>query len=153
MGRQINFYMTEIDEVAFLEYLRSLAETRLDRECLDPATVIDPNAPGGPLPSGHFSYWLWRPGQDPPPMRHESGLRCVEVRSQAVQFSRTGCGPERPLRGRLWIDTFEPRPDHFVKWYGQLASWIRKRYRRDRFGDYWGPDAEARWADQLEPPQ
>ena len=51
---------------------------------------------------------------------------------------------------RLWIDTYPSRPDHCLRWYGQLVSWIRRRCHRDRHGVYWGPDAEERWRDHFE---
>ncbi len=143
--------MTEADEAEFVEYLHSLAETRLEPECLDHPVAPDPGLPGASLPSGTFGCWLWRPGKDPPPVRSELAGHCVEAQSQAIEFTRTGYCPERLSAGRLWIDTYDPRPDEFLKWYGQLVRWIRKRYRRDRFGVYWGPGAQRRWVDRLEP--
>jgi hypothetical protein len=145
MGRQVRFYMSEADEKEFFDWAHRLCPTRLVSACLGPEALVESDRPGGPLPGGHVAYWLWRTTEDGPPSRGDTGRRCVEVTSEAVEFVRTGVSGDRLLVGRLWIDTNVERPKGFLDWYGHLAGWIKKRYRRDDHGDYWGPHAQVRW--------
>lgn len=153
MGRQIGFYMTEVDEALFLAYVHGLTETRL--EPAEQPPTPDGCRPGvGAMPDRYWTWFLWRPDVDPPPTRRTIGLHHVDERSQAIEFTRAGYLPRhhRLLAGRLWIYTYAPRPDHFLKWYGNVSSWIRRNCRRDSQGAYWGPDALSRWPDLFENP-
>jgi hypothetical protein len=145
MGRQINFMMTELDEADFFAWLHGMVETRVEAACPDWSSLVDNGRPSGPLPDGTFGWFLWRPGRDPQPSRSDLGRHCIETKSQAVEFTRTRLEEGVPHAGRLWIYTSDPRPDEFMKWYDKLATWIRKRCRRDRIGNYWSPDALERW--------
>lgn len=145
MGRQIEFYMTEEDEREFLGFLAGLGEARIDQLCLDALDTVERFGPGTALPSRKAFFWLWRPRDDSPPIRHAYGLHCVEVRSQGVELTRTSYAAERLSPGRIWMDTQVARPDHFVNWYQRMASWIRKHSERDAAGRYWAPSAKQRW--------
>lgn len=163
MGKQVNFYMLEQDETAFMAF----ALQDPDVQILAPANVQDCPLILEELPAGRSPYldsstvYLSRKNQ---PIFLRSGVMQVgelagqtlyliePFDSSVIEFYRCFLRPDRPdtlTSGRLWTEmrrltpdkqAFEYKGDEFKKWYDSLARWIRRRYHR--VGDrYVGPRA------------
>lgn len=157
MGRQINFYMAELDEQAFLQHLHA-----------DPAVVIIPSIsrqqevlPLSVLPAksspGWFMVWLWNGGISPSPHMHyipQQHYYTVDRQaSEVIEFQRSSLEEDCLVRGRLWMEPVlsaaESSGGHgrkrnaFLLWYLGLVKWIKRNAIRDEVGDYLLPGASA----------
>lgn len=155
MGRQINFYMTESDERAFMDYVRSGGKVAVFK-CSMPTEKI-PFLKELP-PRGESFWWalfLWDTANSSHPKLDyiaEQDYYVVDsMTSEVIEFSRSYIDEGRLVRGRIWAEmvgwergspehTFE-KSDSFKKWFNRLANWIRRNSVRNAVGDYMFPEA------------
>jgi hypothetical protein len=157
MGKQINYYMSEEDERWFVEFVISERDVGIlmSRQLLpEPELCKD-------LPAretlGWFQLFLWdRQNSMPPkydyvPQQRHYVLDRFE--SEVIEFHRSIMDEGRLVRGRLWVEMNGWRHDDpatiikksvaIGKWYEKLASWIKKRSKRNAAGAYVMPGAAA----------
>ncbi|HUP60263.1 MAG TPA: hypothetical protein VNA69_07575 [Thermoanaerobaculia bacterium] len=151
MGKQVEFYMTPVDEAAFIEHARTLCWLRIMRNTFADRSGmnIDHLEPLGTflgdadvhLTCASFAeniVVLFTP---------QTGLYSVDfMNSESVQFSRSTLDSERRYlrEGRLWFDTRrgdEKKSDAFTRWADKLLSYIRRRYRLGENRRFVGSDA------------
>lgn len=174
MGKQVNFYMLEEDELGFMQLVR--AKTAID--IVGSASTSETPTALDHLPTEHSpvvwrnKVYLVRPGSvlftryvmmTAGPMRGQGLYFIDESRSSVVEFSRCILRPDGVLtRGRIWAEMRRLDGDHFVykghgfeEWYDSIATWIRRRYRKvgDKPYFYIGPKACEWWqaGGQLQP--
>jgi len=150
MGRQIVFLMTDDDETAFVEFVRSTGEVqflpRYTRSADPPEPMPLPPAPRS------VEYWEqvsiinrsipWRLSIKP--ARRPAGFFFVDpLESNVIEWVRNWprappAPPEifdipglrdRVRCGRVWVDgpIFCSQPE-FGKWYERIARWLNKHY-------------------------
>jgi hypothetical protein len=141
MGRQINFFMTEEDELEFIGYLLLDANVvgfpfELQSDNIE-AMSLNPQEKSDRL----NIHSLWNKNISPGPcLEYVSiqGYYTIDVfESEVVEYSRSTYDKKGRLRaGRLWIETsyynssdpgrLHVKSEAFVDWYNQLAKWIKK---------------------------
>lgn len=157
MGKQVNFYMTEGDERQFVEFVRSTGNVGIFGYRMETPTIplLDELPPMG-TPYWH-SLWLWDRENSPPPKLDyipEQKYYVVDgLVSEVIEYDRCTWDEGRLARGRIyaqmayWADATSSRPHlvrkngPFQKWYGRLASWIKRHSTRDADGNYRMPGA------------
>ena len=155
MGRQIRFYMTADDERLFLDWLRSISRANLVAEA-SPSPGVDPEQyPADPAKPNSWFYLLWNPDISSEPTRRFVGGRYLLDRPGLVEFSRVFIDPNDPNRGprcgRLYLDNWSSLPSpELTRWYNRMVAWIRRKYRKDKWSDWWGPGAQVEWQSWLE---
>jgi hypothetical protein len=170
MGKQIGFYMTEADEVAFLSFLRSTGDI-----VIFPGAVltgrddrIDSFPSRGPA---HLAFQVFLYNRSVPgdlyidPYEDREGYRLDVVNSCVIEFDSTSQQEDTKVlrEGRLWAEfrrlrpgdsDFVRKPPRFEQWYEQVAKWIRKTYKRVDWNLFAGPGAlglhEAGWKFEIE---
>jgi hypothetical protein len=144
MGRQTYFVMADADEVAFLDAVRSTGQAVLIRATTGSPEVAAEDYPA-PLPEAGF-YALWNPDLAPMPGRREAGGNWHLDRCGIVEFSRNMYAHRPPRTGRLCLDTWSCTPSpELSAWFDHMVRWIRRHYRKDRSGTWWGPEALREW--------
>jgi hypothetical protein len=142
MGRQIAIALTQVDEAAFLAFLRSQADIKL----------IEGFAPSpselwvesfSPEWTGHFMYHIWNQhfpwvptyGQTRSDPYHQGNLGWYYIdnlsNAPVIEFSRSDVA--RRKHGRLYWSKFFSAPedldydvDSFSTWYDSVVRWIRR---------------------------
>ncbi len=151
MGRQLNFWMLELDEKMFVD------EILTDREVI----MIRTWSPG-PYPNvlsslpqkGSFGWWAlgflhrkfpfesakWVQAQEGP----GKGLyHYIGEELPIIEFNRSILRDSGELgQGRIWTGC---RDDEFLRWYSQVSGWIRQHYIKvEKLANSWlyaGPQA------------
>lgn len=156
MGRQVNFYMSDQDELRFLTYLNDRADTVVVKAVQSsPDPIRLSSLPLKPEPFW-FAMYLWNHNISPPPVYRfisEQQYYCLDnANSEVIEFDRCGVDGGRLIRGRIWAEMIMPkgnggpsndRCEQFRKWFDALSRWIKGHSVRDSFGDYVFPGARA----------
>lgn len=149
MGKQVNFYMLEEDEAAFMEAARARAEIIIvgSASTSKAPTILDQ------LPTEHSpvvwrnKVYLGRPGwalftqrlvMQAGPLQGQGLYFIDESGSPVIEFSRCILRPDGVLtRGRVWAEMRRLDGNHFVykgrefeAWYDSIAAWLRRHYRK-----------------------
>ena len=154
---QIRFLMTGADEQAFL-----CATASFGPALLLPAISAKPEpTPLSALPGagepGWFQLYLWNPTCCSQPhfvwVERRRHYVLDANASEVIELLRCISIAGHTAPGRLWIEPHgwklgEPavvisKSDAFVRWYRQLAGWIRRQWLRSSHGLYLGPAAAA----------
>lgn len=158
MGKQINFYMAEPDEISFVQYLCAERDVGiltyfLPSENLQPLPCL----PERDVPAW-FIVWLWDPNLSPvPQLEYIINKGCYSpnpVKSEIIEFSRSRCEDNVIYSGRLWAEMAFWQQDGsrllksepFRKWFGRLSNWIKRHSTQDMRGDFVMPCAAQRAA-------
>lgn len=170
MGRQIRFYMTEADEVGFLDFLRSTGDIVIfpGAILLTRDERLDSFPARGP---GRLSFQVSLYNRNVPgdlyidPLEEREGYRLDRASSSVIEFDSTSQHEDTKVmrEGRLWAEfwrlrladpDFVRKPSQFEQWYEQVAKWIRKNYKRVDWNLFAGPGAlnlhEAGWKFDIE---
>ena len=164
MGRQIQFYMTYEDEIAFIDHARSTGEVRLLAGTSEVESAPFFNYPHqlGGRKLGETCY-LWNGSISPKPKVDyisEQGLYCIDhLQSEVVSFWRSKIRGNEISVGRLHIeDTYldatgnlGKKGEAFIAWYNTLSSWLRSTFQRGSDGVCTGPGARYQFAQGLTP--
>jgi hypothetical protein len=150
MGKQMNFYMLKSDEDEFISYIQS------DREvCIFLDRIKHPYIEGlKSLPDrdvpGWFMVYLWDKTNSPPPkidyVPEQKHYVVDFFESEVIQFSRSYFDKNRLVRGRIWaemkklqsgdLSIMTKKSESFEKWFNKLSNWIKKKSKKNDFGDY-----------------
>jgi hypothetical protein len=149
MGRQVEFYFTDRDELEFLRQVRSFLPLAWAR-AVSPTATTEPLDDLPPLSdrSDNVNLVLFNPKLpgalliDHIPSRSLFAVNIMD--SEAVQFLRCTSPRGWLVAGRVW---FEPRSAHgpkspaFLAWADQLMVWMRRSYARHTDGRLLGRNA------------
>jgi hypothetical protein len=150
MGKQINFYMMKSDEDEFISYIQANREVCIFLDRMKHSYIEElVSLPGKDVP-GWFMVYLWDKTNSPPPkidyVPEQKHYVVDFFESEVIQFSRSYLDKNRLVRGRIWAEmtkwqsgdtsTFTKKSDSFEKWFNKLSKWIKKKSKRNDFGDY-----------------
>lgn len=162
MGKQTAVALTPVDELVFLNFLRSIAEIRL-------LVSSGPTAESLSVESfdsirGYATFYIWNTAftwtpeygivtADPTGARN--GYRFVNNSSTApvLEYSRHSFTDPRGPYGRIyWCKSFASMPAYdvaaFDKWYLAVVRWLRKNGKQAQkrtLDTYYLPDAWAKY--------
>lgn len=154
MGKQIHFYMTNRDEINFINFIRSDRKT-----CILPSNLSSENLeclealPKKPTLSW-FKVWLWDMDHSPPPILSfvdKQNYYYVEsLFSEVIEFNRSYVDKNRLRPGRIYMQTgywdesgaYVTKNDEFIKWFERLARWIRRNGKRHNESGFMLPGAQ-----------
>jgi hypothetical protein len=156
MGKQIRFYMTASEEDEFVHFAASSGDV-----------ILLPKTSAMKSPNGFRSFQepsaealgdschIWNKTCSPPPIYEyvqSQGQFWLNFKeSEVINLMRSRIAKDRMTMGRLQIDPFTERSDGsvvpkselFMKWYDNLAKWIRKFCPMKVNGAYVSPGAKA----------
>lgn len=155
MGTQVNFYMTEDDESAFLAFAARDADLAILPYALpegQPTGLEMLPRLGTPF---SFSLWLWNRAISPKPrlsfIEAQNYYTVDSMASEVVSLSRCHRVDDRIIRGRIWAEmngriqgvpgSNFAKGEAFQKWYLRLAGWIKRNGECNTQGDYIMPRA------------
>jgi hypothetical protein len=149
MGKQTAVAMTEVDELAFLQFLRDSADVRLLPSAApsEPAMWIDTF---GPHENGHRQFFIWNTAFAWTPEFEQTssavpaaqrGWYHILNRGTAplVEYDRHDFANPRSLggTGRIYWSKYFAAPEGlwydvelFDAWYQRIVRWIRKHGKR-----------------------
>jgi hypothetical protein len=148
---QVNFFMTDGDEEAFLDFLFSRKDTHvlcgrlfdsrhptplLSKDAIGKApelTLVNKKIMPQPVASNH--------GDGAIAGKYLFGL----FLDPTIEFSRSRLSKTRLLNGRIYakIGWLKPKEANAVykSWYGAIERWLKRNYRRVRKTWWFGPGA------------
>lgn len=167
MGKQTAVALTPVDERAFLDFLRSIAEIRL-------LVWSGPTAESLSIESfesvlGYATFYIWNTAftwtpeygtvtADPSGARN--GYRFVSNSSTApvLEYSRHNFTDPRGAHGRVyWCKSFASIPTYdvavFDKWYLAVVRWLRKhgkQAQRGTLNTFYLPDAWSQYGQAVQ---
>ena len=155
MGKQVNFYMTNEDETAFLSFVRSDRCVCILPERMPSGDVLCLEGLPDRSADAWFQVWLWdREHCSRPCLKYVEKQKHYVVdflTSEVIQFSRSYYDEQRLVRGRIWAEfklfdlnhlgKSKEKSASFVKWFNRLAGWIRRTGLKNEVGDYLLPAA------------
>jgi hypothetical protein len=154
MGRQINFYMDEDVESAFVKLVLENGQILCDSENMgaEPMVITEPSELLAC--SEYASRSLYQPTFGDLTLRPlDNGKIMLEFMiSPVIQYSRTLVDHNRKTvrSGRLWVEmkywdaegNLVTKPEELAKWYESLARWVMKHLDKREPGSfplYWCP--------------
>jgi hypothetical protein len=148
MGKQVEFYMTHTDELAFLDAVDAGSVSLIYNAFKDPEKMKMVSLE----PVGQDSYdanlSILNSSIDCRPLYHfveKASVYTVDLlESEVIQFNRCVVTKTWLKNGRLWYEEMarsgSKRRD-FLSWADSVLGWIRKSYEVGEDGRYVGPHA------------
>ena len=151
MGKQVEFYMTHRDELAFLKAVRKKSRFIIIRNTFaDPKNKeVDSLAPvgGDPYDSDLSLVNTEIKSKLVVALVREQSVHAVDLlESEVVQFNRCTFINTWLRNGRFWFEENTEtgqKSIEFIRWARWIVQSMRKSFRRTEDGRYVGPDAFA----------
>lgn len=154
MGKQVQFYMSQLDASDFCKYLGSVSGASLIPYWVINFNTLDlvPDLANSSLTSSHF--WIWNSKLSPTPklnyIKEQRKWTIDDMHSEVIQFGL--CHVDRGImrKGRLWVDLSglvgesgkeRKKSAEFEKWYLCLVKWIKSEGKKLGPSLYALPDA------------
>lgn len=143
MGRQVNFYMSETDEVEFIEYVRKTGKIEIL-----PSRMSSPSERLDALPKPDPSIAFCRVFLYNSEIQGKLAIEFIEQRkeyyvepskSPVIEFCLSTRSRNILREGRIWAEllifdpemgTFVLKSPEFKRWYERIAGWLRRKYKR-----------------------